>query len=256
MTTLGPVERTPEERRQTCTVLAQRLQNRFGDRLVAIGVYGSIARGTDGPYSDIEMMAVVHELSSTDVSCYEWSSGPWKAEVDICEANELLQEAATVEGRWPLTHGSMHVVWPLYDPSGYFARLKEAVESPSDEAFHGAINEVLVGEMYEFIGKLRNVERNGPVTYLPYLAMQMANYGAMLLGLHHRRLFTTGALVLPEACAFPDQPDGFKELAALAMNGELSDAKRIAVACERFWNGLVQWAASRGYRIGSEAIPF
>lgn len=189
----GPVKISRSERLQTCQEIAARLHEVYGEKILAIGVYGSVSRGTDGPFSDIEMFCVLGGESSEPVEfSHEWSAGPWKAEVNVCSADVLLKTASTVEGKWPLTHGPFFSQLSLYDPKGFFSTLKKAAESPTKEDFRHAINEVLVGEMYEFIGKLRNVNLNGPHTYLPYLAMQFAEYGAMLIGLHNQKLFFDG----------------------------------------------------------------
>jgi len=252
----GPMAMTRSERLQLCNEIASRLHKVYEDRLLAIGVYGSIARGTDGPYSDIEMFCVLRDQAEPVNFSYEWSAGPWKAEVDICNASVLLQKATEIEGRWPLTHGPFFTHLSLYDPEGFFPRLKEAAASPTKDEFQRAINEVLVGEMYEFVGKLRNVSQNGPHTYLPYLAMQFAQYGAMLAGLHNRRLYSTGAMVLPEALELPDLPEGYAPLVRMVMSGHLTDPAEIVSVCESYWNGLVNWADQHGYTICSERIPF
>ncbi|MFS0558920.1 ANT(4')-I family aminoglycoside nucleotidyltransferase [Brevibacillus sp. 179-C9.3 HS] len=251
----GPVKISRRDRFQTCQEIAERLHEVYKEKVLAIGVYGSISRGTDGPFSDIEMFCVVESNEELEFS-YEWSAGPWKAEVNVCSADVLLNIAATVEDDWPLTHGPFFAPLSLYDPKGYFETLKKAAESPSQEDFTEAINGILVGEMYEFIGKLRNANLNGPHTYLPYLAMQFAQYGAMLIGLHNRKLYSTGAKVLPEALELPNRPAGFDAVARLVMSGELAESAKIVDACETFWDGLEAWAAEHQYVIHSKRIPF
>lgn len=252
----GPVQISRSERLQTCQEIAERLQEVYKEKVLAIGVYGSISRGTDGPYSDIEMFCVLEESGEEIEFSYEWSAGPWKAEVNVCSADVLLNTAATVEDDWPLTHGPFFSPLSLYDPKGFFETLKKAAESPSKEEFTEGINGILVGEMYEFIGKLRNVNLNGPHTYLPYLAMEFAQYGAMLIGLHNRQLYSTGAKVLPEALELPHRPAGFDQVARLVMAGDLTDPAKIVSACEAFWEGLQEWAAQHQYVIHSERVPF
>jgi kanamycin nucleotidyltransferase len=253
---IGPAEMSRDERLKLCNEIASRLHELYGNRILAIGVYGSIARGADGPFSDIEMFCVLKQSDEPVDFSYEWVAGPWKAEVNVRTEDVILQDAATLDGEWPLTHGPFFTNLSLYDPEGFLPRLKKAAESPTEEDFRQNINEVLVGEMYEFIGKLRNVNANGPHTYLPYLAMQFAHYGAMLAGLHHRKLFSTGAMVLPEAIELSDLPDGFEQVARMVMSGELSDYAKIVDACERFWKGLVAWADKHGYVISGPRIPF
>lgn len=252
----GPIAMTRNERLDICREIASRLHEVYGESILAIGIYGSIARGTDGPYSDIEMFCVLRDSGEPVELCHEWSAGPWKAEVDVYTADILLRNASTVEGRWPLTHGPFLTHLSLYDPDGFFPRLREAAESPTGADFRRAIQEVLVGEMYEFIGKLRNVSQLGPHTYLPYLAMELAHYGAMIVGLHNRKLYSTGAMVLPEALQLPDLPDGFAPLAQMVMSGQLASSAQIVSTCEDYWNGLVKWADEHGYVIHTGRIPF
>ncbi|MEH7459897.1 MULTISPECIES: kanamycin nucleotidyltransferase C-terminal domain-containing protein [Bacillus] len=45
--------------------------------------------------------------------------------------------------------------------------------------FKKAICKTLVEEMYEYIGKLRNIEIQGPETFLPTLAIKIATAGAV-----------------------------------------------------------------------------
>ncbi|MCZ8524052.1 MULTISPECIES: ANT(4')-I family aminoglycoside nucleotidyltransferase [Paenibacillus] len=252
----GPATISRTERLQICHEIASRLHEVYGEKILAIGVYGSVARGTDGPFSDIEMFCVLRESSESVDFSYEWSAGPWKAEVNVLSADVLLTTASTVEDSWPLTHGPFFSQLSLYDPEGFFPKLKEAAESPTKEDFRHAINEVLVGEMYEFIGKLRNVSLHGPHTYLPYLAMEFAQYGAMLVGLHNQNLFSTGSMVLPEALELPGRPEGFDPVARMVMSGELAQPSKIVSACEHFWIGLVKWAAEHDYVISTNRIPF
>lgn len=252
----GPVEISKSERFQTCQEIASRLQELYGEKVLAIGVYGSVSRGTDGPFSDIEMLCVLDESGEETDFSYEWSAGPWKAEVNVLSAGVILSTAATVEGEWPLTHSPFFSPLSLYDPKGFFAELKKVAESPTTQDFTNAINEVLVGEMYEFIGKLRNISVNGPNTYLPYLTMQFAKYGAMLIGLHNQKRYSTGAMVLPESLELPERPAGFDKVARLVMSGNLSDPSELLSACEDFWSGLTEWAVEHNYTIHTKRIPF
>lgn len=55
----GPVNISRSERLQTCHEIAARLHEVYRDKILAIGIYGSVAKGTDGPFSDIEMFCVL-----------------------------------------------------------------------------------------------------------------------------------------------------------------------------------------------------
>jgi len=253
----GPLAVSQEDRMTIAHEIAARLQETYREELLAIGLYGSLSRGTDGPYSDIEMFCVLRRSEETVEFSHEWSAGPWKAEVNVVSEDVLLEVAGDIEGEWSLTHGPYHAARPLYDPEGFFLTLRQAAQSPDYSAFQEAIEGILVGEMMEFAGKLRNIAHHGPRTYLPYLTMQFAQYGAMLIGLHNRKLYSTGSLVLPEALALPERPEGYDAVAELVLSGSLTDSDQLIMHCENFWQGLHAWAAEHGYAIHSaERIPF
>ncbi|MFJ7734494.1 kanamycin nucleotidyltransferase C-terminal domain-containing protein [Lysinibacillus sp. NPDC097231] len=139
----------------------------------------------------------------------------------------------------------------------FFSELKTKASSVDSLIFKEAICRTLVEEMYEYMGKLRNIEVQGPKTFLPILAMKIATAGAMILGLHHQRYFTTSAQVLLEALTFADQPEGFDVLCELVMFGQLSNPQQIIAVSESFWQALLNWSAQHGYSIEcSTAIPW
>lgn len=72
----GPVNISQSERLQTCHDIAARLNEVYRDKILAIGVYGSVAKGTDGPFSDIEMFCVLSESNGPVEFSHEWSAGP------------------------------------------------------------------------------------------------------------------------------------------------------------------------------------
>ena len=223
--------------------------------ILAIGLYGSMARGTDEPYSDIEMLCALRNTG--EEYSYEWSYGPGKVEVNFCSQDVLMQMAAEVDVDWPLTHGAYCHVLPLYDPDLFFVKLRDVTSSQPQEAFITTIRGVIVGELYERIGKLRNAQHTGHTAYLPKLAIDLATYGAYLIGLANRHLYTTGARVLEESFALPRRPSGYDALCRMAMKGTLDAPDRIAEISEAFWVGVEEWAADRDIHIEeSRRIPF
>ena len=59
MRTIRPWTRV--DRRHLAEELAPRLVDWFGDRLLALAVEASVARGDDGPHSDLELVAIVRD---------------------------------------------------------------------------------------------------------------------------------------------------------------------------------------------------
>src|SRR5512146_1679844 len=127
----GPQAFTHDERMQRACDIARRIQRHYGDHTLAIGLYGSLARAADGPFSDIEMHVIIE--GDRLERRFEWSTGPWKAEVDVYSPGAALSQAAEFDEFWPVTHGAFVNVLPLYDPQAFFPRLREAALSHPGE---------------------------------------------------------------------------------------------------------------------------
>jgi kanamycin nucleotidyltransferase len=234
--------------------IAERVKERFHSEVLAIGLYGSLAREEDGPYSDIELFGVLTIEHYQQV--YEWCTAAWKAEVDLYGKQTLLERAARVDGSWPLTHSALQMVLPLYDPEQFFAEIRRIAQASPEPLFRDAIERQLVDNVFEIIGKIRNARVFGTPTTLPALVVKLAQAVAMVVGLANRQCYTTGTQVLPEAMALPDLPDGFREVGHVILTGDLRDGQQLFAACERLWKGLNTWAEGHGYQlISPERIP-
>jgi kanamycin nucleotidyltransferase len=241
----GPQPLSHTERWALAEGIAQELHTHYGTRLLALGVYGSLARGNDGPYSDIEMHCVVRgERIETS---FEWSTGPWKAEVDVYSPDVLFQDASFVDGDWPITHGAFVTVKPIYDPNGLFDKLRRVTLSQPAVVFKDRVTEVIVGEIYELVGKIRNACQAQAHDLLAGFISQLAIWGACILGLHHHQLFTSKSSMFQEALALPDIPDGFQALVHRVRRGELSQPAILLETTNRYWTSLVTWAERNHY---------
>ena len=170
-----PQPMTHEQRLRIAQTVADRLIVRYGESVKAIGLYGSLARAEDGPYSDIEMFCVLrHPGESRD---YEWCAGGWKAEVNVLTEAALREEAAELDGDWALTHGAYVRILPLLDSGGCFADLKELVLGHSPEEMRAMVEQWLASEVYERIGKLRNAAFQNHHQVFPTLAVELVTTG-------------------------------------------------------------------------------
>ena len=242
--TYGPQPISHQERRQNALHIAAQLQRHYGSHLLALGVYGSLAREKDGPYSDIEMHCIV-DGAGIDTS-FEWSAGPWKAEVDVYSPEVILAAAAQVDGDWPITHGQFTRVWVLHDPTGLFPQLHAAATGQPESAFREAMCEVIVGEIYELVGKVRNAQNRQDFSSLPLYTLYTARHAACLSGLFHRHLYSSSSALFTEALALSDPPAGYTALCQAALQGDLADPGQNIELVEAYWQGVAAWAEQHG----------
>jgi kanamycin nucleotidyltransferase len=251
----GPQALQRTQRMVIAHEIAARVKERFPQEIFAIGLYGSLAREEDGPYSDIELFGVLR--TEHYKHRYEWCTAEWKAEVDLYGKQTLLERAARVDDRWPLTHSALQSILPLYDPEQFFVEIRTIARSAPERLFRETIEELLVEEVYEGIGKIRNARVEDAPARLPALVLKLAQDVAMVVGLANRHCYTTGTRVISEAITLPDLPDGFGELGQVILTGDLRDGQQLGAACERLWQGINLWAQDHGYQfISPERIPF
>lgn len=251
----GPQPMTRRERLALAREIADRARVSRGEDVLAAGLYGSVARGADGPYADSEILCVL-KTSGEDYS-HEWTTGPWKAEVNFVSRDRLFAQAAEVQGEWPLTHGAYIHTCPLYDPEGVFLQLRRIVRGQPGDTFATALRALIVGDIYELVGKVRNAQHLGHGAGLPMLAMHLARYGACLIGLADRHLYTSGSCMFEESLRIHGRPAGYDDLCRLVMDGTLSRPAEVVEVCEEFWAGVERWSAARGIQLEEpRRIPF
>ncbi len=251
----GPQPQDRAARLRVVDKIVCELHATHGERIIAMALYGSVAQAIDGPFSDIELFCVI-QGSAIDYS-HEWVYGANKAEVNVYSQEIVQRRATQVDERWSLRQGKFINCRPLYGDPAFFEHVRKLVLSPPAEEFNKVIRSMLVGEFYEWIGKLRNARSRGHTAYLPLLATHFAEFVAQMLGLAHRICYTTGARMLEESLQLQNQPDGYTELCRIVMVGQLNDPDQVAAALERCWVSLGAWTRAQGIAMdGYKRWPF
>jgi kanamycin nucleotidyltransferase len=220
--------------------IAAQFRARFEKKVRAIGLYGSLARGTDGPYSDIEMFFIIKGRGFEEN--YEWCEGSWKAEVNVLSLDILQANAAEFDETWPLTHGAYVHVLALYDPENIFPALKELVFGHDPQEFEQLLADAIVWEVFETLGKIRNAASNDQYETLPSKIIALAEAGAYLVGLDNRQLYSTSSRIFSESLSLPNRPAGYDALCRAVMQGDLNEPARLLQLAENFWQGIEAWA--------------
>lgn len=235
----GPQPQNRVERLLMVDRLVADIHRVHGDTLQAMALYGSLGRGSDGDYSDIELWCV---LSTPGVDyAKEWVYGPSKIEVNFYGEDVIRARAVEVSEDWSLAQGTIVNSRPLFGDRAFFDELKALVTSPPKSAFDKVVVEMVVGEFYEWMGKIRNGVARGELGFLPITTCNFTLYMALMAALLHRHIYTTSSTLMKEALALPTLPNGYAELATMVMAGELHDRARTVAALEATWAGMGPW---------------
>jgi kanamycin nucleotidyltransferase len=223
------------------------LQRVYGAKLQAAALYGSLARDEDGDFSDVELWCMVDEPGLDQRA--EWVIGPGKAEVDLMGPDVVWASARAVEDDWCLAQGAFVHNRPLVGDPALFEELRAAVYAAPQADFDRVITAMVVGECFEWMGKLRNgmmraAGGSGDLSFLPGLACDYTAFVARMAGLLHRHIYRKGIALVRESLALPTLPEGYVPLAQRVMAGTLDRPQEVAAALEACWAGLGPWLAA------------
>ncbi|MDY0404158.1 kanamycin nucleotidyltransferase C-terminal domain-containing protein [Virgibacillus sp. 179-BFC.A HS] len=248
-----PMATSREEKMEIIGEIKERLLQKYGANILAIGVYGSTGRKTDGPYSDIEM----HVVTKNGFSLVEqeFIFEPFKIEISTHQADELIRQAQTVDDGWAIEAGVYVHIQRLYDPENLFEKIKYLPFQAPDSAFYDVMKQFMIWEPYETMGKLRNNYHIQNWNYIPMGARDLVWRTAKLIGLANRKCYSTRARTYEESLQMPSLPAGYKPLAQLVMAGKLDDKHEVYQLCEDLWTGLNAWFQEMGIDYKVKELP-
>src|SRR5438552_5871555 len=168
-------------RLELAKTLAGQLRTREGRNLVAVGVYGSVARGEDRAHSDVDVLVVLRRKRAAirhfvrdGILITILQQTPQEARAEVTGSRGDLN---AVLGGW-------RSLRPLYDPSGLLRKLIKRARDPTEAQFREAARRALI-ETYEDLGKVRNAVDVGDEQESREMAVWYAGAAAgALLDLH------------------------------------------------------------------------
>ncbi|RNA70636.1 kanamycin nucleotidyltransferase C-terminal domain-containing protein [Alteribacter keqinensis] len=249
-----PVKTTREEKMSMIQKVKDRLLDTYGEQILAIGVYGSVGRNEEGPFSDIEMHVVTKH--GFTLENYEFIYGKFKIELSVRQKSDFFKRARLIDDSWSIKAGVFTGILPLFDPQGLFEEVKEMPMQVPESVIKETMREFMIWEPYETMGKIRNQYEEGNYHYLPMGARDLVWQTAKLIGLANRHIYTTRAKTFEESLTLPYRPEGYRELAVLVMEGTLHDRETVYQHCECLWTGLNEWYEELGITYMETSLPF
>ena len=244
MSLSGPEPQDHTARLHWLRQFLEQINARYPGKVLLAALYGSLARNEDGPYSDIELFCVIDQPGlDKDL---EWVYGCGKAEINLMGLDVARRAAGEVDEYWALSAGQFGAARLLQGDAALLEELRSLALHPPVDQVHETIHAILVEELYEWMGKLRNSQASGELRGTPLLVCRFIEMTALMLGLAHRQTYTTGMSMLPESLSLPDFPDGYAALCNRVLTGELDDPAALAAGLEQLWSGLGEWLHRHG----------
>jgi kanamycin nucleotidyltransferase len=174
----------------------------------------------------------------------EWVFGKGKAEVELFGEDVIRQKSAELDETWPVTHAVFANPKRLKGQSAFFDELRRLAFDHTEAEFHEVIREIIVAELYEGLGKIRNAMLHGAYESLPRVTMRIAIMAELMIGLAHKHIYTAAGLATAESMNLIPRPANHDELCTMVARGELSNPNRISNVVERYWKSVIEWAAA------------
>ncbi len=227
------------DRKRLARTIARELRERERSNLVAVGVFGSVARGEDRAFSDVDLLVITRKVrrgirssirEGVFVSIHQLTPGDARREA--------------TEGPWlngPLT--GWRETRALYDPAGFIARTRALALRPTAAAFRESARRDLIATVEDY-GKVRNAVAAGDLEEAREMALWFTG-SAM------------GSLLDIEGRVPRIHRREFQEVRRLGGVGRdvwrlRYDARTLAEIdrlSRRVWTGLLARARKRGVRI-------
>jgi hypothetical protein len=180
-----------DERLRLAADLTERLLDRHGAGIVAVGVHGPVARGDDGDESDLDL-AVVTTGQEVQVPDRYLRHRGTVVDVGAIGADAYLEEASPIGPAWPLAADQYVNHQAIHDPGGFFHKLNHvheaAVEEAGAEVFAAAAGIDLV-QFLSWEAKARAAELAGDLLTTQLALKEAAVLAALVVGLQTRTAY-------------------------------------------------------------------
>ena len=200
-----------DERLRLAADLTERLIDRHGAAIVAVGVHGPVARGDDGDESDLDL-AVVTTGPEVQVPDRYLRHRGTVVDVGAIGADAYLEEAGHIGPAWPLAADQYVNHLAVHDPGGFFHKLKHvheaAVEEAGSEVFAAAAGVDLV-QFLSWEARARAAELAGDLLTTQLALKEAAVLAALVVGLQTRTAFRDTAHAVHATAATGAAGPGF-----------------------------------------------
>lgn len=207
---MKPQKFTREERLTIAKEFSKKIRAKFKENLLAIGIYGSVARKTDQAYSDLEMLVILKKSGSR--KALEGVYKGLKYEITLFTREEVKNKISMIDIDWPVTVGQYLKVIPLYDPKNIFADLVKEYKKVIKRDFKPYIAEAFSGDLFELFCKFLNAKERKDYQAMRFLIFLLCDMVTKFLGLLNRQYYHSATRRPQDAMKMPINFPSFVKL--------------------------------------------
>lgn len=239
---------TAAEREAVVARVLAALRERYGERLRAVALEGSTAKGLAAPRSDVEFRVLLEPVERRS-----WRT----AFVDgmfvglgFASPAQALRRARSVDYLWPVAGDVLVTSRVLYDPGGLYPGLRQAALRAEARADFASLVEDALADMYEHVLKLFSLADDALA--LTAEAREVAFWAAIAVALGARHRYASSRTMYEESLCLGCTPPGFGVALPVLLSPTV-DPAALRGAVGVLWPALRTWAAGLG-RVWGEGV--
>ena len=227
------------ERKQLAIDLCAALVTRYSHDIIIGGVFGSVARGSDTAWSDLDMLFIVRDGSQIE--------GKHFIVRDIAVGYEVFERQkwegllAKPSLHWPFWMGVLDVLEVLYGEPDQVEAWLELGRAIPTEPFRAVLEESLPELILESYGRIHSChQRRNTIDIYPAVLEVLYEMNLALCLLNQRWVTHDYYQGLVDAFAFPKLPESYSQLVpALSIATDLDEIVSLAdQLVNNFWRLL------------------
>jgi len=236
-----------EERVETANKLTELMIKKYGDDILLGGIFGSVAKGTDTEYSDLEMFFIVRDESSAKSFHFAFRSMPITSIVQ--KVSEVEKDITEIELDWPLKMGRLFNMKITYGEPAILKRFRRLLNSVSQSKFYRCIAKE-TPLCYEGLGRLKAVMVRGNTHETGLFVAETLMEFTLLTAIFNREFINYDYLGgLNEAYKFKKLPRDFENNAKKLLNWPKMNLEEVINLAEEFVHNFVEFANQNGIRL-------
>jgi hypothetical protein len=246
---------THEERMQIAREVVARMVEKYGEQVSVVAAYGSVAKGEDSTYSDLDLwVATATSEPIEDVRFFVYKGMPVSINWDT--EGGRIKSAGLVALSWPIDADELRSYLVLFEREGsdFLERLGEAASNLREEDFITSIRKFMV-RTCETANKVRNAWEAGDHYRLLVNGRWLVWATAMIIGLLNRRYYPGGRGFYQMSKEMPKQPRDYARLLDLVGGFSTVEGEVVYRAAGELWENLCELVRSEGIEWENNEIP-
>jgi hypothetical protein len=218
------------------------LERVYGPRLLYVAAFGSLARGSETPLSDIDLLAIIR---SGPPAAHTWLCRTTPIDVTVLPLEQVKERIFRVDQLWPHEVGALLQHRVYVDRQGIAEKLRRWHANALKRAKRPIVPHA---GFYEYLGKMERGWASRDSEIIRRAAWEIFFMSCMELALLNRRFYPDHMRMTEQIKTFRIVPRGFVKHARNLFHSDLEVVHAAAKALVRIHLNL---AEAHGYRMKS-----